>query len=568
MPIWIRKVFAAPVFEDEDKTRAASLLNTILLSVLAIAVMAGIITPFISTTPLRGLMAIATTILLALGTLFLMRRGRVRLASGLFSSAVWGLDTLLIIGSGGIRSPIPPGYIVITVMAGLLLGGHAAIAFAGLSIVAGLGMLHAESLGLLPSPIIPFTSASGWTSLTSNLILAAALLHLATRRINDALERARRYAAELEEQRGRLEETIEGRTRDLARRARYLEATAEVARGATAVLDLQVLLSRVVSLISERFGFYHTGIFLLDPTGEWAVLQAASSEGGQRMLARGHRLKVGKVGIVGYVTRKGKPRIALDVGKDAVYFDNPDLPGTRSEMALPLRARGEIIGALDVQSKEPAAFSDEDVAVLQTLADQVAMAISNARLFQQAQESLEVERRAYGELSRQAWRELIHIRPDLGFVSDERGISPAGDLWEPRMEAALKTGEITPGDGDGADLAIPIKVRGQVIGVIDARKPEDAGEWTAEEVALIQTLTEQLGVALESARLYQDARRRAVREQLTREITDKMRRVTDVEGIVQAAVDELFSALGTSRAFVRLGAAPSAQDDGGDEHKQ
>jgi GAF domain-containing protein len=568
MPIWIRKAFAAPVFEDEDKTRAASLLNTIVLSVLAIAVMAGIITPFISTTPLRGLMAIATTILLALGTLFLMRHGRVRLASGLFSSAVWGLDTLLIIGSGGIRSPISPGYIVVTVMAGLLLGGHAAIAFASLSIVAGLGMLHAESLGLLPSPIIPFTSASGWTSLTSNLILAAALLHLATRRINDALERARRYAAELEEQRGGLEEVVEGRTRDLARRARYLEATAEVARGATAVLDLQALLSRVVSLISERFGFYHTGIFLLDPTGEWAVLQAASSEGGQRMLARGHRLKVGKVGIVGYVTGKGKPRIALDVGKDAVYFDNPDLPGTRSEMALPLRARGEIIGALDVQSKEPAAFSDEDVAVLQTLADQVAMAISNARLFQQAQESLEVERRAYGELSRQAWRELIHIRPDLGFVSDERGISPAGDLWEPRMEAALKTGEITPGDGDGADLAIPIKVRGQVIGVIDARKPEDAGEWTAEEVALIQTLTEQLGVALESARLYQDAQRRAVREQLTREITDKMRRVTDVEGIVQAAVDELFSALGTSRAFVRLGAAPSAQDDGGDEHKQ
>jgi GAF domain-containing protein len=221
-----------------------------------------------------------------------------------------------------------------------------------------------------------------------------------------------------------------------------------------------------------------------------------------------------------------------------------------------------------VQSKEPAAFSDEDVAVLQTLADQVAMAISNARLFQQAQESLEVERRAYGELSRQAWRELIHVRPDLGFVSDERGISPAGDLWEPQMEAALKTGEITPGGGDGADLAIPVKVRGQVIGVIDARKAEDAGEWTAEEVALIQTLTEQLGVALESARLYQDAQRRAVRERLTREITDKVRRVTDVEGIVQAAVDELFSALGTSRAFVRLGAAPSAQDDGGDEHKQ
>ncbi len=195
------------------------------------------------------------------------------------------------------------------------------------------------------------------------------------------------------------------------------------------------------TLISERFGFYHTGIFLLDPAREWAILQAASSKGGQRMLARGHRLRVGEVGIVGYATAYNLPRIALDVGEDAVYFDNPDLPETRSEIALPLRARGEVIGALDVQSREPDAFSDEDVTALQTLADQVAVAISNARLFQQAQESLEAQRRAYGELSHQAWRDLLRGRPNLGFLRNRQGISPAEYLWRPEMDTALAHGQ-------------------------------------------------------------------------------------------------------------------------------
>jgi GAF domain-containing protein len=345
---------------------------------------------------------------------------------------------------------------------------------------------------------------------------------------------------------------VADRTRDLERRARYLETTARVARDTSSVLDLQNLLTRVVTLVSERFGFYHTGIFLLDPTGEWAVLQSASSEGGQRMLARGHRLRVGEEGIVGYVTGQGKPRIALDVGADAVFFDNPYLPDTRSEMALPLRARGEIIGALDVQSKEPQAFSDEDVAVLQTLADQVAMAISNARLFQQAQESLEAERRAYGEINRQAWVELLHAQSNLGFLSDRQGTFPAGDLWEPQMELVLRTGETAPRDGDGRSVAIPIKVRGEVIGVVDAQKPGESSEWTAEEVALMETLAEQLGLALESARLYQDTQRRAEHERLTGEVTAHIRETLDLDTVLQTAVHDISEALGLAALDVRL----------------
>jgi GAF domain-containing protein len=170
------------------------------------------------------------------------------------------------------------------------------------------------------------------------------------------------------------------------RHAVQLEAASKVARDATAILDIGQLLDETVHLISDRFGFYHAGVFLVDEQREYALLRAASSKGGQCMLEQGHKLAVGKVGIVGYVAGTGEPRIVLDVGKDAVFFDNPNLPDTRSEMALPLISRGQIVGVLDIQSTQEAAFTEEDVVTLQTMADQLANAIENARLLEETQQ--------------------------------------------------------------------------------------------------------------------------------------------------------------------------------------
>jgi len=339
---------------------------------------------------------------------------------------------------------------------------------------------------------------------------------------------------------GGLEQRVAERTRDLERRARYLEISAQVARDATTLLEPQQLLERVVTLISERFGFYHAGIFLLDESREWAVLQAASGEGGRRMLARGHRLRVGVEGIVGYVTGHGEPRIALDVGEDAVFFNNPDLPDTRSEMALPLRARGEIIGALDVQSREPEAFTEEDVAVMQILADQVAMAISNARLFRRVQDALEAERRAYGETSRQAWQTLLQAHRELGYRYEQGNVIPLKERIEPQAEDGLP------------ELTLPVTVRGNVIGTINARKPANVGDWTPDEIRLLEILADQLGMALESARLYQDTQRRAIRERLVSEIADRMQASMDPDTILRTTVQELGRALGARLAVVEV----------------
>jgi len=387
-------------------------------------------------------------------------------------------------------------------------------------------------------------------------------------RLADALTQSRNLAEELEIHRATLEEQVVERTAALARRSTQLEAAAQVAREAAAIRDVGRLLSETVRLISNRFGFYHAGIFMLDEAGQYAVLRAASSEGGQRMLARGHRLQVGQEGIVGYVTGQGRPRVALDVGTDAVFFDNPDLPDTRSEMALPLQVRGEIIGALDVQSTEAAAFSDEDVAVLQTLADQLAMAISNTRLLQQVQESLEAERRAYGVVSREAWSDLLHAQLALHQRYDPQGILPADGQWREQVRMAAQQGKTVSGqEKPPTTLATPIKVRDQVIGILDAHKPAGAGAWTAEEITLLETLADQLGIALESARLYRDAQRRAARERLIGEVTDRVRETLDIETMLKTGVQEVHQALGLPEVTVRLATRPVNEASDGDEQR-
>jgi GAF domain-containing protein/HAMP domain-containing protein len=365
---------------------------------------------------------------------------------------------------------------------------------------------------------------------------------------------------------GGLEERVAARTLELERRSTYLEASAEVASAASSILDERQLGRQVVELIRQRFGLYYVGLFLVDEIGEWAELQAGTGEAGQAMLARSHRIKVGE-GMIGWCVANAQPRIALDVGEDAVHLATSELPETRSEAALPLRVRGHVIGALSVQSSLPAAFDEETVVVFQTMADQVAIALENARLLAESRAALEAAGRAYGELSREAWAGLLRTRPDMGYRSGEGGIVRVEGPWRAEMEQALQTETVVRGDGDGekAALAMPIRVRGQVIGVLGTSKPSRGDEWTDEELALLEVLTDQLGEALESARLYRGTQRRAAHEQLMGHIVDRMRRTVDMEALMQVTLQEMAAALEVSSAFVQLGiGARAVSDTGGD----
>jgi GAF domain-containing protein/HAMP domain-containing protein len=355
---------------------------------------------------------------------------------------------------------------------------------------------------------------------------------------------------------GSLEQRVAERTLALEHQSIYLQASAEVGRAAASILEADRLIAQVVELIRERFDLYYVGLFLLDEAGEWAVLRAGTGEAGRAMLNRGHRLQTGGGSMIGWSVANAQARVALEAGADAVRLATAELPDTRSEAALPLRSRGRVLGALTVQSTQPGAFDQDAVAALQLMADQVAVALDNARLFAQSQAALEAVNRASAQLSREAWANLLKTRGDTGYRSTKYGVTDAGDIWRPEMEQAVKETRTVQANGSAGGpilpLAVPIKVRGQTIGVVDTHKSSEAGDWTPEEVALLESLAEQLGVALEGARLYQDTQQRATRERMIGEIASRMRESLDMETVLRTTADEIYQALRLEEVTIRL----------------
>ncbi|MDH4137429.1 MAG: GAF domain-containing protein, partial [Anaerolineae bacterium] len=357
-----------------------------------------------------------------------------------------------------------------------------------------------------------------------------------------------------------LEQRVAERTRELERRALQLTTAAEVSRVATSVLDTDELVHQTVDLIRDRFGLYYVGLFLLDEAKRWAVLRAGTGEPGRQMLEADHKLQVGGESMVGWCTANAQARIALDVGEEAVHFDNPLLPETRSEMALPLISRGQVFGALTVQSIEVAAFSDEDISALQTMADQLVVAVDNARLFREVQASLEETQAIHRHYLREAWEGFTSLpEARLGYRYTEPGVTSPEEAWLPAMtEAVQQEDTVTAADGgEGAELAVPITLRGQTIGALGLRR-DKAGGWTADDVAVVEAVAEQTAMTLENMRLFEEAQRRAQREQIIRDITTKMRGSTDLDTILRTTVQELAKVLGASRTFVQLGTAPQS----------
>jgi GAF domain-containing protein/HAMP domain-containing protein len=349
-----------------------------------------------------------------------------------------------------------------------------------------------------------------------------------------------------------LEQRVSNRTQDLEKRSEQLQAAADVSRAASSLLDVNQLLQEVVEVIREQFNLYYAGLFLVDQSREWAQLRAGSGEAGQKMLARQHRIQIGQ-GMIGWSIANAESRIALEAGEDAVRLATEELPETRSEAALPLRVRGQIIGALTIQDSEPDSFDDASIAILQTMADLVSVAIDNANLYTQTQEALVASQRAYGEVSDQAWAEALGSQKALGFRSNEQGVIPADSQSAEIELEAIQAGKFTQINADGDhQLAIPIKVRDMTIGVLNTYKSTEAGKWAPEELQMVQTIIDQLGVALEGARLYRDTQQRAIREQIIGEITTRLRSTLNIETILQTAVNEIYETLPLDQVSIRL----------------
>ena len=362
---------------------------------------------------------------------------------------------------------------------------------------------------------------------------------------------------ELKEVQTTLEQRVEQRTRELTtanqnaeKRTYQMRAIAEIARAVITVRELDELLRQLTVLVSDRLGFYHVGIFLLDDEKDFALLQAANSEGGVKMLARGHRLQVGQQGIVGHVTSKGVARIALDVGEEAVFFNNPDLPETHSEVALPLKFGQEAIGALDIQSTETNAFSQEDVELFTILADQVSVAIQNARSLEQAQRALREAEIASSQLTGRAWKGYSETIRSRGYRYD--GIKP-----EPLKRDS--------GSANGTDaFTVPVQLRGQVIGRLKLKATDSSHKWTEDELAIIESTAERLALAMDGARLLDEAQKRAARETFLSELAAKLGASFQMDSILRDTVEELGQTLKGSTVSFQLvnPSAPPVTENG------
>ncbi len=332
------------------------------------------------------------------------------------------------------------------------------------------------------------------------------------------------------------EEVLKVTNEQNQQRALQLEAIANVSQTISRIQDMDQLLPLICQQISQNFDFYHVSVFLNNPEGTFAELVAANSEGGKRMLQRDHRLEIGRVGVVGRVAKDGQPRVALDVGQDAAYFDNPDLPDTHSEMALPLKIGDHIIGVLDVQSKRKGIFSQEDAKIFASLSNQVAIAIENSRQAEATQLALEEARALSQEQVREAWARLVANQRQKGYRYTGKAVVPLTNMERTALQS------------DEHILEIPVELRYEKIGVLKVKTTNDAVKnLSSEDRELIQAIANRAALALENARLLEDTSRRAQRERLVSEITTKMRSTNEPEEILKTAMQELKKVLDASR---------------------
>ena len=462
---------------------------------------------------------------------------------------------------GGLYHISVSGFPVVVVLAGLLLGIRGSFLFAAFASVAAGIIGYADINGISPFSELSRTGYDDIAVATTLFFVTAIVLRVIIVRLTESVQEAELFGQaqettniELNKLKDELEQRVTQRTEELEKRASQLEAISGVARSIASLQNMELLLPAITQLVSERFGYYHVGIFLLGENHEYALLRATNSEGGQKMLDRHHKLKLDTNSIVGFVTSRSQPRIALDVGADAVFFNNPDLPDTRSEMALPLRIGDNVIGALDVQSTQPNAFTDEDIAILSTLADQVAIAIENARLFSESRVALIESQGTFDKYVRQEWSSFTRQVKQTGFIYDGKRVNAMeGDRQIEKRKNVLQTGRLSLEKVSSA-ISIPIKLRGQTIGMIDVRSKSGQREWTQDEITLLEAAAERAALALENARLVDGAQRRAAREHAIGEISTKIGTFSDMSAILQTAVEELGRRIGgATEVTIELG---------------
>lgn len=537
----IKKLFAAPVFPgDEGKTRAAR--NTSATSIALIALIA--VYQLISLPRIANEGALAFDyIIIGLGVIvFLLwvavKRGAVYFAAGALVAVFWLATNGTSAIGDGVRGSAFVANLPTILLAGLLFGWHGSLLYAFASILAGYGLAYLESSGrILPEAYPPFSHA---TDMTMILFLTGVLTFFLIADLTRATNRSKADARLLEQNLASLQAAqseLLSKTDALEKRTNQLSAANAVTQTVTGTREIEIVLPVAVHELAEKFGYYHVGIYLIDEKMEYCFLQAASSEGGKRMLARQYQVNMADEGILQRAALKRAPQIAQGIDAEAARLENPDLPLTRSRGAFPLLARERVTGILDIQNSDPLGFSASEMDTLQIIADQISLTVDNARLLADSQTIIEQMKRASDTRAYHSWRELI---------------SRGAPVYQYTPLAVQKIGAPPERKEETGVLSVPILLRGQGIGRLHIKRKTGTSGWLEAEQNMVREVASQIALALDNARLLEDAQARASRERSIGEMSARIGAAVNIESILRATAQEIGKAFGDSEVTVQL----------------
>ncbi len=559
----IKRILAPPVFEDEEKTRVGRILHFILFSIIIL--LGGLLVAMViyfDRDAFLGRAVIANTILVLVmvGCLVLVRRGYVSAASIVLVAVSWINLTYQAWYASGIRDSAFFAYIIIILVANLLLGWQAGLIVAGLSILAGWVLAYAETVGLISTVIDPPIEIAA--EITAIYGLAAIVLALTTAGLSNALQRARGSERSLVESNRELRTLSESLEQKVATRTHRLGIIAAMTEHLNAILNLDELLNEVVNELKNNFNYYHAQIYLMDKEQEKLVMRAGTGAAGAEMKARGHNISMqAATNLVVRAARSGKPVHIDNVQESPDWLPNLLLPDTYAEIAVPIILDEKVVGVLDIQQDEISGFDEGDANLLRSLANQVSVAIRNARVFAEVEATLNELREAQQKYVEQAWQKSrisdkvrhLYASPTFDIAEDEQ-LQLVGETRKLALAQQRPVIVESENYNNGESLIAPINLRDKTIGVLRIRTKDDNQKtWDEEDVAMIEAIVDQVAQTAENLRLFEDTRGRASREQIIRQITEKMRTATNMEELIKTTANELGQQLNAGHVVLDLG---------------
>ena len=442
----------------------------------------------------------------------------VRMSVFLLSIYILGLSTLITYNVLGVALFY---FLALIIFATMMLSIRAGIVAMAVDVVTytifGWLMLSGRLM-----PLDPFSTPSNladWISVAAATVMFGVVIILGFRSLEREFFEAQKQIDTtlntLKDERNNLENKVQERTYQLRK-------INEIGRNVIEILDPEQLFSRASKFIEKEFECYYTAFYLIDTSGKWADLKYASGEAGRVLRENKHRLDLDGRSSVVKAIRTKTGQIASEINQ--IRLENPLLPYTRSQLALPLLIGDTVLGLLDMHSTKEKAFTAQDVDAYQNMANGIATAIENSRLFQEAQQSLAEMRATQRQYLQNTWNSLTSEQP---------------------LEYEIGENDQTFDN----TLEIPLTLRDQVIGQIHMA---NTSEWTTEQKNLIEAIVAQATLALENARLVEESQLTATQERLTNEIIAKIWASTSMDNILQTAVRELGRSLEAAEVEIEV----------------